>query len=218
MRKRLLYAADETFLHLILEGEAGQPFAQQAQGLFDRAQVELAASGLSLDHTVRSRIFGRTREARTAGSDTRVARLAGAARAATSSFILPSYFTSAADVGLELFAMVPPEGGGERLVREHEPKASYIRWLTWGPMVFLAGQTSERPGFETQMTEILTRSTGLLAEVGCGWPNVRAISFLLHRDHSAGELFACARAAVPTIPLGSAPRSKWSTAIRNRVN
>lgn len=203
MRNRLLYGSGETFVHLMLEGEPGQPPERQAQGLFDRAEGELAAAGLSLEHTVRSRIFARTSDARTAGSNVRVERLAGQARAASSSLVLPSYFDSNADVGLELFAMNPPAGGGRREVREHEPKASYIRWLTWGPMAFLSGMTSERPGLDVQVNEILTHAAELLHEVECDWTNVCAVSFLLHKDHTAADLLACVRATAP-VPLGCA--------------
>src|SRR5712691_5598099 len=78
-------------------------------------------------------------EAGNAVSDTRAKTFSGMARAATSSFIAPAHFESAADVALDLYAMSPPGGGAVRKVVEHEPQQTFIRYLTWSPMVFLAG-------------------------------------------------------------------------------
>jgi len=51
--------------------------------------------GLSLgQNVVRTRVFGRTREAHNAVSETRAKTFIGDARAATSSFIAPAHFES----------------------------------------------------------------------------------------------------------------------------
>ncbi|HTK12317.1 MAG TPA: hypothetical protein VL402_00810 [Xanthobacteraceae bacterium] len=201
MRTRLINAMGERFVHVVVHGTTGAPLAQQAASVFEAADAALRASGLNLDHTVRSRVFGRSREARAAVSDTRFKTLTGRARAATSSFIAPAMMPAGVDVALELFAMYPPERA-ERIVREQEPRQSFIRWLGWGPMVFLAGQTSERPTFDEQLDEILPRVALLLEECGCGWPQVTAASFFLHRDIAPDALFAGIAARAP-LPLGS---------------
>jgi hypothetical protein len=72
VRKRLFAWQGQGFVYLGLEGKAGEPLDQQSEGLFVRAATELAASGLTLgNNMVRTRVFGRTREARNAVSDVR---------------------------------------------------------------------------------------------------------------------------------------------------
>src|SRR5262245_11136601 len=124
MRKRVFNWQGQGFVYLGLEGKAGEPLEQQSQALFARADHELRSFGLSLDgHVVRTRVFGRTREARNAVSDTRAKTFIGMARAASSSFIAPAHFSSDADVALDLYAMSPPPGGGTtRKVVEHQPQ------------------------------------------------------------------------------------------------
>jgi enamine deaminase RidA (YjgF/YER057c/UK114 family) len=205
MRKRLFNWQGQRFVALGLEGQPGAPLASQARGLFERAASELAPHGLSLDHnTVRTRIFGRTFEARTAGSDARVAALTGQARAAGASFVVPDHFASQADIGLDLLAMAPPPEGGARRVTEHQPVQSFIRHLVWGPMVFLAGMTCEHlPTLAEQYRDVLGRAAGLLAETGCGWRHVVRISFFLHRSQDPQALLAGVAAAAP-VALGEA--------------
>jgi enamine deaminase RidA (YjgF/YER057c/UK114 family) len=202
MRKRLFNWQGQHFVQLALEGEPGRPLKQQARDLFVRADAELKSLGLSLDaNTVRTRIFGRTAQARTAGSDARGEALVGSARASGSSYITVAHFESAADVGLDLLAMAAPAGGAARQVTEHAPVQSFIRHLAWGPMVFLAGMTCERfPDLRQQYEDILPRARALLMEAGCDWHNVVRLSLFLHRDENADALLA-GIAAIAPVPL-----------------
>ena len=202
MRRRLFNWQGQRFLYLGLEGEPGRPLAQQASDLFRRAGTELATLGLSLlRNTVRTRIFGRTAAARTAGSDARAQALVGRSRAAGSSYICVPHFCSAADVGLDLFAMAAPAGNPPRHVTEHEPEQSFIRHMVWGPMVFLSGMTCERyPTLRAQCADILPRAGALLRETGCDWRNVVRVSFFLHRDQDPDALLSGIAALAP-VPL-----------------
>jgi len=202
MRKRLFDWQGQRFVQLGFEGEPGRPLPQQSRDLFVRADAELAALGLSLAlNTVRTRIFGRTAAARTEGSNARTVALVGPSRAAGSSYISVPHFESAADVGLDLFAMAAPAGNPARQVTEHQPPQSFIRHLVWGPMVFLAGMTCERyPGLQQQYADILPRAGVLLRESGCDWRNVVRVSFFLHREEDPGALLAGVAAMAP-LPL-----------------
>jgi enamine deaminase RidA (YjgF/YER057c/UK114 family) len=202
MRKRLFHWQGRRFVYLGLEGEPGRPLPQQSHDLFARAGAELAALGLSLAaNTVRTRVFGRTAQARTAGSNARGEALTGTARAAGSSYISVAHFESAADVGLDLFAMAAPAGDPARQVSEHQPPQSFIRHLVWGPMVFLAGMTCElHPTLRQQYADILPRAGALLRETGCDWGNVVRVSFFLHRDEDPGALLSGIAALAP-VPL-----------------
>src|SRR5215510_14200044 len=112
MRKRVFNWQGERFVYLALESRAGEPLEQQSKALFARAATELQSYGLSLDgNVVRTRVFGRTREARNAVSETRAKTFIGTARAASSSFIAPAHFESNADVALDLYVMSPPGEG-----------------------------------------------------------------------------------------------------------
>jgi enamine deaminase RidA (YjgF/YER057c/UK114 family) len=199
MRKRLFNWQGHRFVYLGLEGEASEPLEQQSRALFARAGHELRSLGLTLDqHVVRTRVFGRTREARNAVSETRAKTFIGSARAATSSFVAPAHFESGADVALDLFAMSPPGGGAVRHVVEHQPQQTFIRYLTWGPMVLLAGMTcEEHPTLKQQYEDILPRAGKLLVEAGCDWRNVVGISFFLHKDHDPNALLTGVAKTVP---------------------
>jgi enamine deaminase RidA (YjgF/YER057c/UK114 family) len=199
MRKRLFNWQGQGFVYLGLEGKGGEPIEQQSKALFARAGQELKSFGLSLDqNVVRTRVFGRTRETRNAVSDTRAKTFIGSARAASSSFIAPEHFESGADVALDLYAMSPPGEKATRKVVEHQPQQTFIRYLTWGPMVFLAGMTCEEyPTLKQQYEDILPRAGKLLQEAGCDWRNVVGISFFLHKDQDPDALLTGVATTVP---------------------
>ena len=125
MRKRMFSWQGQRFVYLGIEAEPGPPVERQSELLFQRAGAELAAVGLALDrNVVRSRVFGRTRADRDVVSGVRGNTFSGQARAATSSFISPAHFDSAAAVALDLFAMAAPADGAPRKVVEHDPPHS----------------------------------------------------------------------------------------------
>jgi enamine deaminase RidA (YjgF/YER057c/UK114 family) len=201
MRQKTFNFAGQRFVSLTIEAEPGGTLERQSQALFERAGAALASCGLALDrNVVRSRVFGRTREARDVVSGVRGKVFEGSARAATSSYISPAYFASAADVGLDLFAMAPLSIG-TRKVSEHTPVQPFIRHLTWGPMVFLAGMTCETlPTLKEQYTDVLKRADALLTETGCDWRNVVHVAFFLHRSEDPKALLDGV-AATGTVPL-----------------
>jgi len=201
MREKAFNFAGQRFVALAIEAAPGGTLESQSQALFERAAAALAAHGLALDrNVVRSRVFGRTREARDVVSGVRGTVFEGPARAATSSYISPGYFSSAADVGLDLFAMTAPSIG-TRKVSEHTPVQPFIRHLTWGPMVFLAGMTCETlPTLSEQYTDVLKRAGALLTETGCDWENVVHVAFFLHRSEDPKALIDGV-AATGTVPL-----------------
>src|SRR3954447_16563233 len=101
MRKRIYNWQGQRFGYLWLEGEPGQSLDKQSQALFDRAGPELASLGLALDrNVVRTRVFGRTREARDIVSAARGRTFKGQGRAATSSFISPDHLDWSSDVAI----------------------------------------------------------------------------------------------------------------------
>jgi enamine deaminase RidA (YjgF/YER057c/UK114 family) len=205
MRRRLFNWQGERFLYLGLEGRADLGLPEQAADLFARAGQELAIHDLSLvRNVVRTRIFGRSAAARAAGSQARLAALVGRSRAAGSSYISAEHFNSAAEVGLDLFAMAGPHDHPVRHVTEHEPEQSFIRHLVWGHMVFLAGMTCETaPDLRGQSADILLRAAGLLAETGCAFEDVVRVSLFLQREQEAEALLDMVGELAP-LPLANA--------------
>src|SRR6516225_3613067 len=186
MRKRIYNWQGQRFAYIWLEGEPGQSLEKQSQGLFDRAGPELTSLGLALDkNVVRTRVYGRTRDARNIVSAARGRAFSGQGRAATSSFISPDHLDWYSDVALELWAMAAPTEGAPRKVTEMEPVAVFIRHLVWGPLVFHAGMTNDEfPTLKEQCAEILPRAGARLKENGCDWHNVVRVSFMLHKSEN----------------------------------
>jgi enamine deaminase RidA (YjgF/YER057c/UK114 family) len=204
MRVREFNWLGHRFVYLNVESDPGGSLERQSQALFTRAGAELTARGLSMaQNVVRTRVFGRTREARDVVSGVRGTTFTGQSRAATSSYISPPHLASG-DVALDLYAMATPTQGVARKVTEMEPQQPFIRHLVWGPFVFHAGMTNaELPTLEQQCGEILPRAGARLKENGCDWSKVVRVSFFLHRSQTLDALFAAARAAAP-VPLDNA--------------
>ena len=188
------------FIELAAEAKPGPNAESQARQLFDGFADTLKGHGLTLADTVRSRLFAADRSARDAASDIRAATLAGAARAATSSYIAPKLFASDALVAMDLIA-VRPRPGMSKIVRENEPPRTPCRYLTCGPLLVLSGQTAVLPTLDIQATtNILPRITEYLAEAKSGWDQVAQVSCYLHESQSADHMRALFRKMVPVEP------------------
>src|SRR5262245_21670386 len=98
MRTMLYPAFGHEFITVSSESRPGLPPGEAARDLFARFSTELQAHGLSLDDTVRTRLWGRDRVARDGGGGERVQILSGKARSASSSYISPRHFDSAGAV------------------------------------------------------------------------------------------------------------------------
>ena len=94
MRRKIFPWLGREFVALSGEGKPDLPAEQQGRDLFTRFDRELRGLELSLDNTVRSRLWGRDRESRDQGSIARSSALSGKARSASSSFICPGHFDS----------------------------------------------------------------------------------------------------------------------------
>jgi enamine deaminase RidA (YjgF/YER057c/UK114 family) len=188
MRKRIFSWLGREFIEL--SGEAMPPAnaTAEAQQLFGRFQEELQAHGLSLDNTVRSRLWGRDRESRDLGSNERVRILAGRARSASSSYIAPNHFDSDARVALDLLAMRPSQETAKKRIVEYDPPRTPIRFLVYDGIVVLSGVTAVLPTLEEQFDNIIPRISASLQDGGSAWNKVARVSFYLHRSESIGKL------------------------------
>jgi enamine deaminase RidA (YjgF/YER057c/UK114 family) len=188
MRKRIFSWLDRDFVELSAEAKPGTSAAIEAQELFQRFDDELKAQGMSLDNTVRSRLWGRDRESRDLGSDQRVKILSGKARSSSSSYIAPAHFDSDAKIAVDLLAMKPSRQEMQKHIVEYDPPIVPIRFLVYDSVVVLSGVTTVLPTLEEQLDNILPRITGSLKDGGSSWERVARISFYLHRSQTIQNL------------------------------
>ena len=201
MRKRIFTWLGKEFVQLSGEAAPAANASIEAQELFHRFDEELKLHGLSLDNTVRSRLWGRDRQSRDFGSNERVKTLSGKARSASSSYIAPSHFDSTAKVAVDLLAMRPSEPNLRKRIVEYNPPIVPIRFLVYDSIVVLSGVTTVLPTLEEQLDNILPRIAGSLSDAGSSWEKVARVSFYLHRSQALEHLKALfARRVTAKIP------------------
>jgi enamine deaminase RidA (YjgF/YER057c/UK114 family) len=201
MRKRIFSWLGREFIELSGEAKTAANATAEAQELFNRFNEELKSHGLSLDHTVRSRLWGRDRQSRDLGSTERVRILSGKARSASSSYISPAHFDSDAKVAIDLLAMRPADSSMTKRVVEYDPPIVPLRFLVYDSVVVLSGVTTVLPTLEAQLDNIIPRITGSLADGGSSWEKVARVSFYLHRSQTLENLKTLfARHVSATIP------------------
>ena len=185
MRTMFYPALDYEFIALSGESRPGLPPDEAARDLFARFNIELQAYGLSLDDTVRTRLWGRDRAARDGGSRERVQVLSGTARSASSSYISPSHFDSEGVVAVDLWAM---RGAAQKTVKEYEPPIVPPRYIVTSGLVFLSGVTWDTGTLDEQLDVILPRIGGSLQDAGVSWAHVVKVSCFLHRSQTVQAL------------------------------
>jgi len=190
MHTRIFTWLGREFVELTGEAQPAANAGIETQQLFQSFNHELNSHGLSLDHTVRSRLWGRDRQSRDLGSIERVKILSGKARSASSSYIAPAHFDSAARIALDLIAMRPAVAGAQKHIVEYEPPIAPIRFLVYDSVVVLSGVTTVLPTLAEQFDNIFPRITGSLADAKTAWEKVVRVSFYLHRSQSLDHLKA----------------------------
>lgn len=185
MRTTLYPSFRHEFIAVSGESRPGLPADEAARDLFARCTTELHAHGLSLDDTVRTRLWGRDRAARDGGSGARVQILTRMARAASSSYISPSHFDSAGVVAVDLWAM---RGAAQKTVQEYDPPIVPPRYIATGDLVFLSGVTCDTGTLDEQLDVILPRIGGSLQDAGTSWAHVVTLSCFLHRSQTVQDL------------------------------
>jgi len=188
VRKRFLSWLDREFVELSAEAQPAASAADEASLLFQRFDDELTGDGLSLNGTVRTRLWARDRQSRDLASIERRRILSGEARSASSSYIAPGHFDSDGRVAVDLLAMISPKADARKHLVEYDPPIVPIRFLVYDSVVVLSGVTSVQPTLEGQLDNILPRIEGSLTEAGTTWASVARISFYLHRSRAIKEL------------------------------
>ena len=149
---------DREFVAVSGEATEGNDATEQTRELLQRFGSELRRLGLSLDNTVRTRLWGVDRDSRDQGGLERVKVLSGKARSASSSYISPHHFDSASSkVAIDLLAMRPHQPHAEKFLKEYDPPIIPLRYLTYDSMAVLSGVTAVLPTLADQLDNILTR-------------------------------------------------------------
>jgi hypothetical protein len=185
MKSRLFTWLGRDFIEISAEGKAGVSADVAIQDLFATCESELRSHGFSLENTVRIRVWGRDKDARTAATAARARILMGKLKAASSSFILQQWFDSDATAGLELLAMKPRDSAAERRPVDFEPARNYLCYLRYDSVVFYSGYTSTADTLEEQISEVLKAITGARAISGALTQDFRKtgrLSVFLHRS------------------------------------
>jgi len=188
VRKRIFNWLGREFIELTGEAKPAANASVEAQEIFQRFDQELRGHGLSLDHTVRSRLWGCDRESRDLGSNVRVKILSGKARSASSSYIAPGHFDSNAKIAVDLIALRPAKPDAQKRIVEYDPPIVPIRFLVYDTVVVLSGVTTVLPTLEQQIDNILPRIHGSLTDAGSSWDKVARVSFYLHRSQAIENL------------------------------
>ena len=128
MRKKIYQWLGREFVALSCEGRGGGTAADEEKDIFRRFDEELRGLSLSLENTVRTRLWGKDRESRNAASGARLEILSGKKRSVSSSFISPVHFDSNAHVAMDLLAMRPSRPGIEKTLKEYDPPLSPLRY------------------------------------------------------------------------------------------
>ena len=191
------------FVAVSCEGAAGVPADQGMDGILDRIEAGISPLGLSLDDTVRTRLWARDRESRNLGSQARSRRMSGGARSSSSSYIAPGHLDSDAAVALDFIAM---RSGGAKTLVEYDPPIVPLRYLDLGGLVFLSGVTSTTGNLAEQVTEVCGLIGESLEHAGVSWEQAALVSFFLQQEEAPAALKAAFERAVAPRPA----RTEWS--------
>ena len=190
MRKTIFSWLGREFVSVSGEARPQASVVEETNELFQRFERELRESGLSLENTVRTRIWAADREARNLATVARSKILTGRSKAASSSYIFANHFDSGAKVALDLLAMRPSRPGAERQIVEFEPPRNYLCHLRYDSVVFVSGFTSEADRLEDQVPEVLAALGDALKNASSSWAQVVKLSIFLSKTEKLDFLKA----------------------------
>jgi enamine deaminase RidA (YjgF/YER057c/UK114 family) len=188
VQKRIFSWLGREWIELSGEARPGTSIEEETTSLFRSFEQELKTHGLSLENTVRTRLWGKDREARNLGTAARSKILVDSTKASSSSYVSPHRFDSDANVALDLLAMKPSRAGSERRPVEFQPPRNYLCYLRYDSVVFLSGYTSDAKTLEEQLTKVINSVASGLIVAGTLWDKLVRISLFLHRSQKLETL------------------------------
>jgi len=189
------------FIEIAAEGKPVLSADIATAQLLEKFDMELHTYGLSLDDTVRIRVWGRDRDARALATAARSKILTGQRKAASSSFISQQWFDSDASAGLELVAMKPMNSGADRRPVEFEPARNYLCYLRYDAVLFFSGFTSDAATLAEQVPDVIRALSNAFAVAGTGWSKVVKLSVFLQRSQKVDTVMdLLAKGPRPNVP------------------
>src|SRR5262245_52358586 len=203
MRLTVFYWLDHEFIRLYAEGQPGVAVPEATREVLGRIRAQLEAHGLSLDDTMRTRLFARDRAGRDAGSAARREVMSNRGRSASTGVFAPAVFQSDAAVAVEVLAMRPRVPGATKTLREYDPPRTPLRYLVQDSIIFVSGETKEGATLAEQVRATLDAHGESLAAAGCAWERAVLVSCFLQRGETLEALRAALQQAAPlaNVPL-----------------
>ena len=167
MRLKIFPWLGQEFVSLSWENSSAGTVEEETRAIFELFSKQLKQLGLSLDHTVRTRMFTLDMETWSAANQERRRILSGKARSVSSSHIWPPRLGPKARVTVDLLAMFPPASGEGKVLKEYDPETIVLRRMNWGGLLFLSGVTDmTHVTFDEQFPVIIKRLTDTLTDGG----------------------------------------------------
>jgi enamine deaminase RidA (YjgF/YER057c/UK114 family) len=183
MRVKIFPWLGHEFISLSWGGSGEGTVAEETCGIFALFSERLKQFGLTLDHTVRTRMFTRDMDTWTAANQERARILSGKARSVSSSHIWPDRLGPKARITIDLMAMFAPPRGDAKVLKEYDPQTIVLRRMNWGGVLFLSGVTDmTHATLDEQFSIIIKRLTDTLSDGGGSWDKVKRASFFLHHE------------------------------------
>jgi enamine deaminase RidA (YjgF/YER057c/UK114 family) len=185
------------------EGPPGQGVAEAVPALLRQYGAALARHGLSLNDTVRTRLFARDKAGRDGGSAARREVMSGGARSVSSGLIAPAVLGPDAAVAVEVIALRPRQPGVGKRLQEYEPPRTPLRYLVQDGVLLTSGETKPGATLAEQVAGVLAEHGASLAMEGLSWDQAALISCFLHHSQDVAALRDALRQAAPVanVPL-----------------
>lgn len=197
MKSTVVRALGHRFVHLSEESSPDLLADAAMREVLEHCERELAIYGLTLDNTVRTRLWARNAIDREVASAERWRILSGAARSASSSYIAPGHFQTWAKAAIDLVAIDPVRKNARKVAVEYEPPIVPVRYIVYDGMVFLSGVTVVVPTLDVAVKETMALVGGSLHKAGVSWDQVVKVACYLRRDHGFERLERLLSSAAP---------------------
>jgi enamine deaminase RidA (YjgF/YER057c/UK114 family) len=186
--------------HDIFEVSVGGRIASDADlaPLYAAALAEIDGCGLAAPQTARNRIWTRDADIRRRASDARLIAFSGERRGASASFMAPERLPEGVDVIVDVLAV---GGAAPKRVVEYEPRIAPPRFVAFGDLIFLSGNTDISERFGAQLDVICRNIGASLAIAGARWRDIARVEvFHARRLEDFARVRAGVSARFPVAP------------------
>src|SRR4051812_31419341 len=194
---------DREFVRVEAQSTPGLAVADATRELLERARTQLARYDLTLDQTMRTRLFARDKAGRDAGSAARREVFSGQARMASSGLVAPLAIDSDANIAMDILLMRPRSAELAKTLQEYDPPRTPLRYLTYDGLLFTSRETKDGADLPAQLASIMADHGASRAMAGTNWEPAAVICCFLHSSQDVASLRRALAAAAPVerVPL-----------------